>query len=108
MEAGVFEMPPHVGECLSCSGWKRVLHLERERQVLQQAPDVVGSKPDTFEVEGGDGPPQGFTFVEQFRAGFALGLLPDREWFYRFRYRDDVSPVGRTRTAPLLGAGSLT
>jgi alkaline phosphatase D len=36
------------------------------------------------------------------------GLLPDREWFYRFRYRDEVSPVGRTRTAPLLGAGSLT
>jgi alkaline phosphatase D len=27
------------------------------------------------------------------------GLLPDREWFYRFRYRGDVSPVGRTRTA---------
>jgi alkaline phosphatase D len=36
------------------------------------------------------------------------GLLPDHEWFYRFRYRDEVSPVGRTRTAPLLGAGSLT
>ena len=28
------------------------------------------------------------------------GLPPDREWFYRFRYRHDVSPVGRTRTAP--------
>ncbi|WP_202919031.1 alkaline phosphatase D family protein [Saccharothrix deserti] len=37
------------------------------------------------------------------------GLAPDREWFYRFRYRDDVSPVGRTRTAPVPGAsgGSL-
>lgn len=28
------------------------------------------------------------------------GLAPDREWFYRFRYRHDVSPVGRTRTTP--------
>ncbi len=32
------------------------------------------------------------------------GLLPDREWFYRFRYRDDISDVGRTRTAPRVGA----
>lgn len=30
----------------------------------------------------------------------ADGLEPDREWFYRFRYRGDLSPVGRTRTAP--------
>nr|WP_042191638.1 alkaline phosphatase D family protein [Kibdelosporangium sp. MJ126-NF4]CEL20199.1 phosphodiesterase/alkaline phosphatase D [Kibdelosporangium sp. MJ126-NF4]CTQ97424.1 phosphodiesterase/alkaline phosphatase D [Kibdelosporangium sp. MJ126-NF4] len=29
------------------------------------------------------------------------GLAPDREWFYRFRYRQDTSPVGRTRTTPL-------
>lgn len=29
------------------------------------------------------------------------GLAPDREWFYRFRYRSDISPVGRTRTTPL-------
>lgn len=38
------------------------------------------------------------------------GLRPDREWFYRFRYRGDVSPVGRTRTAPHVraAAGSLT
>ncbi|HEX6685370.1 MAG TPA: alkaline phosphatase D family protein [Candidatus Limnocylindrales bacterium] len=37
------------------------------------------------------------------------GLAPDGEWFYRFRYRDQVSPVGRTRTAPATGAsgGSL-
>jgi len=28
------------------------------------------------------------------------GLAPGREWFYRFGYRDDLSPVGRTRTAP--------
>jgi alkaline phosphatase D len=28
------------------------------------------------------------------------GLRPDREWFYRFRYRHDLSPTGRTRTAP--------
>jgi alkaline phosphatase D len=28
------------------------------------------------------------------------GLAPDREWFYRFRYRHDTSPTGRTRTAP--------
>ncbi len=28
------------------------------------------------------------------------GLAPGREFFYRFSYRDDVSPVGRTRTAP--------
>jgi alkaline phosphatase D len=32
------------------------------------------------------------------------GLAPDREWFYRFRYRHDVSPVGRTRTAPAPGS----
>ncbi|RBM20973.1 alkaline phosphatase [Prauserella sp. PE36] len=32
------------------------------------------------------------------------GLASDREWFYRFRYRGDVSPVGRTRTAPRSGA----
>ncbi|WP_223397294.1 alkaline phosphatase D family protein [Nocardioides rotundus] len=32
------------------------------------------------------------------------GLQPDREWFYRFRYRGDVSPVGRTRTAPAASA----
>ena len=31
------------------------------------------------------------------------GLRPDREWFYRFRYRKDTSPVGRTRTAPVHG-----
>jgi alkaline phosphatase D len=31
------------------------------------------------------------------------GLTPDREWFYRFRYRDHLSPVGRTRTAPVVG-----
>lgn len=37
------------------------------------------------------------------------GLTPDREWFYRFRYRGDLSPVGRTRTAPVPGVdvGSL-
>lgn len=29
------------------------------------------------------------------------GLAPDREWFYRFRHRGELSPVGRTRTAPL-------
>lgn len=31
------------------------------------------------------------------------GLAPDREWFYRFRYRDHLSPAGRTRTAPVTG-----
>ncbi|GAA4449233.1 alkaline phosphatase D family protein [Phytohabitans houttuyneae] len=34
------------------------------------------------------------------------GLRPDREWFYRFRYRGDLSPVGRTRTAPAPQAGA--
>ncbi len=28
------------------------------------------------------------------------GLRPDREYYYQFAYRDEVSPVGRTRTAP--------
>jgi alkaline phosphatase D len=28
------------------------------------------------------------------------GLKPGREWFYRFKYRGDLSPVGRTKTAP--------
>ena len=32
------------------------------------------------------------------------GLEPDREYFYQFRYRGDVSVVGRTRTAPAAGA----
>ncbi len=38
------------------------------------------------------------------------GLAPDREYFYQFRYRNDVSEIGRTRTAPAAGAhvGALT
>jgi alkaline phosphatase D len=32
------------------------------------------------------------------------GLEPDREYFYRFRYRGDVSEIGRTRTSPRRGA----
>src|SRR5919106_1240554 len=32
------------------------------------------------------------------------GLEPDREYFYQFKYGGDLSPVGRTRTAPLPGA----
>lgn len=32
------------------------------------------------------------------------GLQPDREYWYRFRVGNDVSPVGRTRTAPALDA----
>ena len=32
------------------------------------------------------------------------GLLPNREYFYRFRAGDATSPVGRTKTAPSLGA----
>jgi alkaline phosphatase D len=36
------------------------------------------------------------------------GLRPDREWFYRFRYRHDVSPTGRTRTAVPAGVRSGT
>ena len=28
------------------------------------------------------------------------GLEPGREYFYQFSYRDELSPVGRTRTAP--------
>lgn len=35
------------------------------------------------------------------------GLRPDREWFYRFRYRNNTSPTGRTRTTPAARAGSL-
>ncbi|MEO3745755.1 alkaline phosphatase D family protein [Plantactinospora sp. B5E13] len=32
------------------------------------------------------------------------GLRPDHVYFYRFRVADQVSPVGRTRTAPRAGA----
>lgn len=32
------------------------------------------------------------------------GLAPDRPYFYRFIAQDDMSPVGRTRTAPAPGA----
>lgn len=33
------------------------------------------------------------------------GLLPDRVYFYRFRTGAHLSPSGRTRTAPAVGAG---
>ena len=38
------------------------------------------------------------------------GLAPDREWYYRFRYAGEISPAGRTRTAPAVGTpvGRLT
>jgi len=36
------------------------------------------------------------------------GLRPDREWFYRFRYRHEVSPTGRTRTAVPAGVAGGT
>jgi alkaline phosphatase D len=32
------------------------------------------------------------------------GLSPDRWYWYRFRTRKDISPVGRTRTTPPMGA----
>ena len=32
------------------------------------------------------------------------GLEPRREYFFQFRYRDELSPVGRTRTGPRPGA----
>jgi alkaline phosphatase D len=32
------------------------------------------------------------------------GLSPDREYYYQFRYRHDVSDVGRSRTTPRSGA----
>jgi alkaline phosphatase D len=32
------------------------------------------------------------------------GLQPGRDYFYQFDYRDETSPVGRTRTAPQPGA----
>jgi len=80
--------------------------------------------PDLF-VPGGGMPPEkvsvqwqiatdeSFRYVVQQGTTWALpslahsvhvevdGLAPDREWFYRFRYRTDVSPVGRTRTTPV-------
>ena len=59
---------------------------------------------------------EGFTAVVKSGTAWALpglahsvhvevnGLQPGYGYFYRFRYRGDVSPVGRTRTAPDLGA----
>ena len=32
------------------------------------------------------------------------GLDPGREYFFQFKYRDELSPTGRTRTAPANGA----
>ena len=32
------------------------------------------------------------------------GLLPDRDYWYRFQVGDAISPVGRTRTAPVRGS----
>jgi alkaline phosphatase D len=57
-------------------------------------------------------------FVDVVRAGSATaspqlghsvhvevqGLRPDREYWYRFRAGNEISPVGRTRTAPAPGA----
>ena len=34
----------------------------------------------------------------------AGGLAPDRDYYYRFRAQGYISPVGRTRTAPAVGA----
>src|SRR3954454_4063021 len=34
----------------------------------------------------------------------ASGLNPDSDYFYRFRAQGHLSPVGRTRTTPALGA----
>ena len=36
----------------------------------------------------------------------AGGLAPDREYYYRFRSRGQLSPVGRTRTAPAADASA--
>lgn len=59
---------------------------------------------------------EGFTQVVRDGTAWALGSLahsvhvevqglePDSWYFCRFRYRGDVSPVGRTRTAPPPGA----
>lgn len=33
------------------------------------------------------------------------GLQPGREYYYRFKAGPEISPVGRTKTAPALGAG---
>lgn len=38
----------------------------------------------------------------------AAGLQPDREYFYRFKAGRDISPIGRTRTAPSLAADLRT
>jgi alkaline phosphatase D len=59
---------------------------------------------------------EGFTDVVQGGATYAYpelahslhievgGLAPAREYFYRFKAGSEISPVGRTRTAPAVGA----
>ena len=83
------------------------------------APDPLrgGGMPDLaapveWEIAGDE------TFRRPVRRGTALarpdaghsvhvepgGLRPDSEYFYRFRAGTEISPVGRTRTAPMPGA----
>jgi len=80
-------------------------------------PDGFGGMPDaTYDVEWEIATDSGFASVVQ-RGTVAttraqahsvhvepVGLEPGREYFYRFKAGGHISPVGRTLTAPALGA----
>jgi alkaline phosphatase D len=82
------------------------------------APDGLGGMPDqAVPVDWQVATDERFT--EVVRSGVALaqgeqahsvhvevdGLRPGAEYFYRFRAGNELSPTGRTKTAPLPGAG---
>jgi alkaline phosphatase D len=80
-------------------------------------PDGFGGMPDaTYDVEWELANDAGFTSIAQ-RGTVAttralghsvhvepVGLEPARQYFYRFKAGGHISPAGRTRTAPALGA----
>jgi phosphodiesterase/alkaline phosphatase D-like protein len=86
------------------------------------APDPVddpltgGMPPDTVPVQWEVGLDQGFRRVVRSGESYAApelghsvhvevnGLAPGREYFYRFQAGGEISPVGRTKTAPAPGA----
>ncbi|MEC3977630.1 alkaline phosphatase D family protein [Amycolatopsis sp. H20-H5] len=80
-------------------------------------PDGFGGMPDaTYAVDWELADDQAFTSIVQRGTASAVrasahsvhieprGLLPGREYFYRFKTSGYLSPVGRTRTAPAAGA----
>jgi hypothetical protein len=71
MKPSLFQVPPHVVERLSGGGRKR------QGIRLEEPADVVGSKPDSLEVERRDRSREGFTFFKESPSCSTVGLLLD-------------------------------